>query len=89
MKTVGLFVEYFAKDEMVSRQNRRSARVVRLLSILEDYLARDSGYFAKYVSRAAEEIHDCYVGCGKEYKKTKALILVTPTIELSTEHVEE
>lgn len=59
-------------------------RAWRQTSSTDEYFAIHSSWFAKYVSIALGELHECYVG--KIGKESDVLMLVIRTVELPIEY---
>lgn len=61
IEIVGVFVEYWAESELAVMWNVMFTKSMRLLSNRENYLPINSAWFAKCLSRARRELHDCFV----------------------------
>lgn len=76
--SVNMLVEYRTEDELRIRLNGKVTKALSLPSNNENHLKIQSERFAKYVSRALGEVHDCFSWeIGKQHKVETLGILIT------------
>lgn len=84
---VRVFFEYHAEDEWVERTKRTVTDAMNVLFRAKDYLAIDSGWIARYISRTLRDRQEFHVG--KVGKESEYVMAVVPTSEVPDEHAGE
>lgn len=79
-----MFVGYQADYQLLGGREGKDIKVLRLLCNVGEYLEIDSGLFAKYVTRALEEGHDCSLG--KIVRERGIVMIEFLIIELQNEN---